>query len=306
MIHYLKHTDIDQTKWDACIARSSGANLYGYSWWLTIVCPQWEALVMDDYRFVFPLAVAKKFGLPYLVQPPFTQRFAVYGDAKSIDAALFLSFLKAIPSRFLRLHCRFSVPADMCFPKQYAVEWQKSQVIDLSKPYSELQAQYSNNFWKNDKKSKKYNLSVSSNVSLDQVVVLLKTEMDKKRKLPSAYYSKLHQLFTASAQYFPIKFWGVRDENQDLILASWMLDTGERIYKHYGTTSQAREKGAVFFYIDQLIKQNENQKKVFDFGGSDLEGVYQFNHSFGAEDEKIAYLKMDKFPFTLYGKIFKK
>ena len=57
MIHYIQHKDIDFEKWDACVANSFNRLIYGFSWYLDVVCDDWDALVLNDYEAVFPLSL---------------------------------------------------------------------------------------------------------------------------------------------------------------------------------------------------------------------------------------------------------
>ncbi len=45
MIRHLKNDEIEREKWDECIAAAFNGNVYGFSWYLDIVSPGWEALV---------------------------------------------------------------------------------------------------------------------------------------------------------------------------------------------------------------------------------------------------------------------
>ena len=51
---YLKNKHIDFVKWDKCINNAYNGSIYGYSWFLNIVCPNWDAIVYDNYKAVFP------------------------------------------------------------------------------------------------------------------------------------------------------------------------------------------------------------------------------------------------------------
>jgi hypothetical protein len=64
LITYLKHTEIDKYKWDACITRASNSLVYAYSWFLDVVSPNWDALILDDYTAVMPITHRKKYFLP--------------------------------------------------------------------------------------------------------------------------------------------------------------------------------------------------------------------------------------------------
>ena len=99
MIRYLTHNQIDTRRWDECIEQSPDALVYAWSWYLDVVHPDWEALVEDDYETVMPLAGGKKFGINYLFQPFFTQKFGVFGKNK-VSEGIIQEFLDAVPEKF--------------------------------------------------------------------------------------------------------------------------------------------------------------------------------------------------------------
>ncbi|MBK7430609.1 MAG: hypothetical protein IPI62_06680 [Bacteroidetes bacterium] len=78
MIKHLRHTEINKSKWDNTIKLSPEGIVYAASWYLDIVSPGWEALMDDDYKFIFPLCTRSKFGFSYLYQPHFTQQGGLF------------------------------------------------------------------------------------------------------------------------------------------------------------------------------------------------------------------------------------
>ena len=77
-IKHLQHKDIDYARWDECITQSHNQLTYAHSWYLDIVSPNWEALVTENYEYIMPLPVKRKYGIPYLVQPIFVQQLGVF------------------------------------------------------------------------------------------------------------------------------------------------------------------------------------------------------------------------------------
>ncbi|MBK7029040.1 MAG: hypothetical protein IPH45_07445 [Bacteroidales bacterium] len=100
MIHFLLHDQVNSEKWDDCIQHAINGNLYGYSWFLDLVCPEWCALVEDDYVRVMPLPAWKKFGITYLLQPYFTQQLGLYSQ-QALSQEVLDKFIRSIPRRFL-------------------------------------------------------------------------------------------------------------------------------------------------------------------------------------------------------------
>ena len=95
-IQHLQHKHIDFKKWDDTILSSANHLGYAYSWYLNIVSPGWEALVTDDYEFVMPLPVKRKYKIPYLVQPVLTQQLGIFSKEEINDEVIQL-FIKNIP-----------------------------------------------------------------------------------------------------------------------------------------------------------------------------------------------------------------
>ncbi len=54
MIKYVSHEVIDREKWDKCIDNSTNGLVYAYSWYLDLICDEWNALIENDYESVFP------------------------------------------------------------------------------------------------------------------------------------------------------------------------------------------------------------------------------------------------------------
>ena len=74
-IQHLRHKDIDFEKWDNAMNLCTNRLCYANSWFLNIVSPKWEALVSEDYNYLMPLPVKRKYKIPYIVQPHLAQQF---------------------------------------------------------------------------------------------------------------------------------------------------------------------------------------------------------------------------------------
>ncbi|MEI7803410.1 MAG: hypothetical protein WCI97_12225, partial [Bacteroidota bacterium] len=92
--HYLKHTEIDITKWDHCVKNSFNHLPYCYSWYLDVVSPGWDALISDDYEYIFPLTHRRKARINYLFQPYFTQQLGLF-SSKKFSQKILNEFLSA-------------------------------------------------------------------------------------------------------------------------------------------------------------------------------------------------------------------
>ena len=98
-IRLVQNKDLDKTAWDNCIGQAVNGNIYAFSWYLDIVCDEWDALVSDNYETVFPLTFRKKFGIWYLYQPFFTQQLGIF-SIRHITPQIVEEFLAAIPAKY--------------------------------------------------------------------------------------------------------------------------------------------------------------------------------------------------------------
>ena len=62
-IEYIKNKDINRIEYDKTLKRSFNANTFAYSWYLDLVCDDWDLLVQGDYETVSPLPLKKKLGV---------------------------------------------------------------------------------------------------------------------------------------------------------------------------------------------------------------------------------------------------
>ena len=69
MIRKVSRKKLEVEKYDACIANSIQANVYGYSWYLDVVADNWDVLVLNDYEAVMPIPWRRKFFIKYVYTP---------------------------------------------------------------------------------------------------------------------------------------------------------------------------------------------------------------------------------------------
>jgi hypothetical protein len=172
MIRYLKHEQIDTAKWDSCIRDSVNGNIYGYSWYLDIVCEGWDALVEEDYRSVMPLTRKRKYLVDYLFPPFFTQQLGVFSTLE-IDESLCYRFLNSIPSVFRFIEINLNT--DMKWiPEDFKIRRNLNYMLDLRSDYKQLSGSYSENHRRNLKKASSAQLKLDQLAAAQDIVKLFR------------------------------------------------------------------------------------------------------------------------------------
>ncbi|MEI2711639.1 MAG: hypothetical protein V9E96_21895 [Chitinophagaceae bacterium] len=83
-ISIIPSTQIDTTKWNACVANNANGLIYANSFYLNHFCKNWFGLVVNNYELIFPIPTKKKLGIQYAYMPAFTQQLGFIGNLNLI------------------------------------------------------------------------------------------------------------------------------------------------------------------------------------------------------------------------------
>lgn len=299
MIKYLENHEIIVKKWDACIEHSVNSRLYAYSWYLNVVHPEWGALVMDDYRAVFPVISRKKMGIQYAFQPVFTQQLGLFTPLL-LDQELVQSFLKELFKLFpfvqINLNIHNGLPLDVkyTFPRL-------NHELDLIYPYDELKKAYSKNLKRNIKKAQKSELSIAKNLSPEAIIQLFKNHKGKTIKAYSSHdYETLARLAYKAISIGKAELWGVYTKQNELCAgAMFFRDSRRFVFLFSATNDEAKSNGAMPYLIDSFIKEHSEYKMILDFEGSMDSNLARFYKSFGSSEIAYPHIYFNRLPWHL-------
>ncbi len=298
MIQYLRHTDIDQAKWDLCIEQSVNSMVYGFSWYLNIVSPNWEALVLGDYLAVMPLTAHRKYFIKYLSQPFFTQQLGVFSKT-AISQETIQEFLHSIPLSFRFIDIQLN-EQNQVLDEKLKIRKRKNYVLDLDRSYEKIQKGYNSQAKRNLKSAKKFGLELRS-ISAKEVLVFYKLHKAiSTRGVKSSDYNRLQQLMEMAHNYRNILCKGVFSKSGEMLAAGAFLVHKNRVIFLLGNGSeQGREMGGMTFLMDSLLFQFSNLQMLFDFEGSEIDGIARFFKSFGPEKRNYYRFKRNRLPWIL-------
>ena len=300
MIRYLTHNQIDKQRWDECIAQCPDGNIYSWSWYLDVVHPCWEALVEDDYETVMPLAGSKKFGINYLFQPFFTQKFGVFGK-KEVTEEKIEEFLSAIPKKFKFAEFRISgtlkgFNAINGVNGFKAAATHRNIELDLTPDYSIISANYNSNTKRNLAKAQKQGLSIVENAEPSAIIDLFRKNRGKDIKhWGDKEYNRLLSLVEATKNHNSCMVLGVKNtDNQIVAGAIFMTSHNKIVFLFSGSDESNKENHGLTFLLDHVIEKYNGTEKILDFEGSDNDGLARFYKGFGGEEKYYSELKFNK------------
>ncbi|HLG35461.1 MAG TPA: hypothetical protein VI757_11325 [Bacteroidia bacterium] len=299
MISYVENKNIDRGRWDKTIAASANGLVFAYSWFLDTVSERWDALIEDDYKYIFPLPRKSKFGFRYIHQPVFTNQLGIF-SAEPISSEKVNSFLENIPSAFrhVELGLNFS---NTLYGNYFCITALAAQHIDLSGGYESIGQGYSDNLKRNLRKAEASGMKIILNVSPESVTEYFrKAKGDALKIYDDNDYrtlTKLIKLLIEKQQGFTA---GVYAPDNSMIAAAGFMFSNNRIFYLKGAANaHGREINAMHFLMDNIFRQQAGKKMYFDFGGSVIPSLARFYKSFGAQDYFYQHVKMNRLPFYL-------
>ncbi len=298
MIRYLSHKEIDIEKWDLCLEQASNSLVYGYSWYLNQVSPEWDALVLDDYHAVMPLTQSRKYFISYLFQPFFTQQLGVFAKTQ-INQDLILDFVSAIPSKFKFIEISLN-EQNYFLSENYKLIKRKNYLLNLNKPYDKLVKDYNNQALRNLKKSRKQEIELRT-IQFKEVITFYRIHKSEVTLgVKSEDYQALESLMEVAWKRGKLFSKGVFSKSGELLACGCFLMQKGRIIFLIGTSSASgRETGAMHYLMDSIIFQFANHKMLLDFEGSEIPGIARFYKSFGAIKTHYFRLKKNRLPWLI-------
>ena len=314
MFRFLEHKQIDKQKWDTVVAQTALDSSTVYSYCLDQLCPNWSALVEDDYKSILALCTAKKWGISYVYQPPFIAQLGFLNADPSLNEPLsdlyWRSLLEVIPSRFKTIHLNLlssSVPLSIRnqFTNSNKISEDKSyqltqlQTLDLTIS-NNLLSNYSENAKRNLKKAGKSQLILNKKADLKKIIELfLKTKGKSIDGMRMEHFSRLEQLhlkLTNQSLSAKSHCWAVHHSDGTLLCGALFLEGRKEDYFLFsGTHPKGRETQAMTYLIHQyLIQLTEN--RIFHFNGSNDADLARFYAGFGAQSRKYFHFQINRLP----------
>lgn len=288
MIKLLIHSEIDRELWDHCIGHSVFETIYPYSWYLDLVSPGWDALVLDDFRAVMPLTWTRKLGFRLLLQPILAQQLGVF-SGQSLEKALLEEFLNSIPKRFRYIDICLNME-NRDIPGIWGFFDRHNYELDLSLP----EDSYNSNTRRNLQKGQSMDFDFRR-ISVREYLYLKFHGMKNAR--PGVRWSYLERLFGGLVRLEKAEIFGLFLGDDLQAAAVLGYSTSRTIYLNASNSDSGKENRAMFVLMDKLISQSRGRDRIFDFEGSNIPGVARFYEGFGGKKTVYPRIVKTSFPF---------
>jgi len=273
--------------------------VYGFSWYLDIVYPGWSALVTQDYRYIMPIPSKKKWFFKIALQPYFAQQLGLFSTNK-ITSDIIKVFIEKLSKSFSYVELNMNKVVNLTglgyhFRENITFE------LDLIRSYDNLKQQYNENTKRNLKKSEKFGVQISENLSREDFLNFFRKHTDEQLGiLKEKDYQKISKIVQLHKfpHFVPLIISAY--VNDELCATAFFIKSLDRVFYLFGVSNQQGKKTlAMFKIIDFIIKKFAKKNVVLDFEGSNIESIARMYHGFGAKPYSYDTLCINNLPIFL-------
>lgn len=278
MIKLVSRSELNEDKYNACVESSQQSLIYAYSWYLDIVCDQWNVLVLDDYDVVMPVPYRRKYLIPYVHPPLWVLQLGLFSKKKFHQS----DFISTLEKKFRFIELRLN--SENTLEKESSLFVEKQfQELDLTQEYEAIENAYQSDRKKDLKRANKHQLKIEWGSGAKELIRLFQNNVGKRTpEIKEQDYSNLEKLIKTCVDRDVGEICSVYQEEQ-LVASAFFLKHQETVTILCSSTDFSnRKNGANTFLIDQAIQRYSSDYKTFNFGGSSMESIAKYFFSFGA------------------------
>jgi len=245
-IKYVKNQEINRLRYDNALKRSFNANVFAYSWFLDLVCDEWDLLVEGDYETVCPIPLIKKLGITRVRQPRLAPFLGVF-SSKHLPAEKVSAILKTIPYRNVTLTLNHLNRLSKYNRKQSV----KVPVLDLITPYQKISEHFSREA--REVLNQNDGTFVMRSIRADEYM-FFKRSLKKQGPIENM---KLMRIMNYAIRYKSAGIYSVYSPRNELIAAVFLIKSNNRLFLFDCAENQeGQTRHGVFRAINHLIETN--------------------------------------------------
>jgi len=290
-IHYYQNADIDFSLWDKCIHNAINPNIYGLSWYLNIVSPEWHGLLTEDYKAVMPLPLTRKLGKLILVQPPFCWQLGIF-SSEILDISLVETFLLNIPGKIKINRYNFNKFNTLPVGK-YKIKSACTAELELISSYEKIRSSYSR--FADDKiitaQQSKIGI-VKSIANHDFLQFAFKFDQFNRNRLKPSQVSFLRQIVSNSIRYRMGEIYGAYSRENNLCATVFFIKYRDKRIIHYMAADQEGIlSGALYLILDRYIYSNAEKNLILSADDPGNSRLIECISSLGGKPYAFASIK---------------
>lgn len=286
MIVRVDSKDVDRKKL-SFLQNELSSDSFSQTAYFEALCPKWCLLVLRDYEGALIIPYNQKGPWQWVVTPLYyraSQWLGTWSDAEKVKA------IELIQQEFSSGCLNLSDLPNHAETRNYQVIYPKS---NSSTTYNSLAQRMI-------RKAENHDFNFIQELDIANFSSFLLRELGTKvDSVDSDSVKLLGKLLQSLNENKMLKFEGIV-MGGELVAGLVVVELeGRHLYLKGTATDSTKKMGAFYALMHRAIQRAMSNNAIFDFGGSNVEGVAQFNRNFGAEDANYVNLSWGKQPTVL-------
>lgn len=222
-IKYINHNDINQVKWDNCINNAFNGNVFAFSWFLNIIHDHWDAMIIGDYKYIFPVLKYETYGYKILGNPNHQGKFGLFSN-ELISEDIFDQFISFIIDKFKFIY----IPLNKYNrSKKYKLSKRESYELDITQSYGIIIKKYSEEFTHSLQFSAKNKIQVVKGLTPGNFIDFYK---NNKNRYPKLNPGIIQKIISSSLRFRSGEIYGAYDFRNELCAIAFFILSKRKAY----------------------------------------------------------------------------
>jgi hypothetical protein len=283
-LRFIQREHIDCEKWDALVKSDASVSVFSLSAYLDAVAENWCVFTDENYSKGIAL--------------PFTFRLGV----KTCYTAVFLRYVEWIGEQTVQFDKLISLlqaefPGGQLCIKQDVLGYPSEEFVFQNIPVlteRTINSQAKRMLSKAEKKQ----FQLEEVDSIREIQAIISEELPQKiASINDTSLSALEKLTSHLKKENRLRIVAIKDQSIT-VGGLYLVEFNDTVlYLKGAFTKEAKDAGAMYFAMNEAIKQAQAAGKNFDFGGSRVEGVRRFNVNLGGNDQVYFSYEWNNAPF---------
>ena len=273
---------IDKTKWDALVHAEKASSVFSLSTYLDAIAENWCIFVDEEYTCGMAIPYINRLGKRIAYTPVFMRYCEWFGDSTRKSEAF-------------RMIEQYFAAGNLNFREEESVS--KSNLL------LRFQSIEPGNWKTNDqvkrmlKRFAQSGMTIQRDGNIADVIKHIDSQLSNKIDgINKRSIERLVKLTNGLNKIGMLQVIAVFQE-RECVGGIFLVNNQHRTLYLKGTfTDNAKKQGAMYATMFAAIEESLKRELIFDFGGSNADGVRRFNLNLGGTDQYYSVLKWDNLP----------
>lgn len=301
-LQLIRNHEINLIKWDNCINNAHNGSIYGFSWYLDIVCDDWQAVIQRDYEAVMPLLVKRRAGIPCVTTSPFASQLGVF-STEIIDEHMVNNFIRKLFDHFHIFTTdlnKFNRIGNNLFHQKTQLTYE----FDLIRNYDLIRESYSADIRRDLEETTRRKVTVVPGMAPNDFIRFISGKgIMATRGLNREQFSKLRMIIAFVLKHGLGEIYAAYTRENNLCAAILFLKSNRKINLLFtAATGEGYENHALKGIIDKYVRQHAEKNLTINFEHLVIPHKAEVCRGFGAKE--YSYITVSNLKSPLLRKIF--